>query len=53
MPFYASRQQTGEMSGRIAFGLSTTLLVVVFFAAGADSVRQLWRQWRKIRPPSI
>jgi hypothetical protein len=53
MPFYARRQQSGEMSGRIAFGVSTTLLVVVFLAAGADSVRQLWRQWRKIPPPSI
>lgn len=49
LPFFASRQRSGEMSGRIAFGFSTVLLLVVFLAAGTAGVRRLWGKWRNFQ----
>jgi hypothetical protein len=48
MPFYTNRHQTGELSGRIGFGLWTVLLVVAFGASGVLGVRRLWREWRRL-----
>lgn len=46
LPFLARRGIGGETSGRIAFGFSTVLLIVVFVAAGNAGVRRLWKKWR-------
>jgi hypothetical protein len=52
VPFVSTRSRGGEASGRIAFGISTVILVIVFGASGAAGMRRLWREWRAGAPRS-
>jgi hypothetical protein len=45
LPFYTSTRRGGELGGRIAFGISTVLLVLAFAASGAVGLRRLWHVW--------
>ncbi|HEY2149862.1 MAG TPA: hypothetical protein VGH34_03590 [Vicinamibacterales bacterium] len=47
IPFISERYQSGGTSGRIAFGISTAVLVAVFGASGAVGLRRLWREWQR------
>jgi len=49
LPFVATRQRSGEMSGRIGFGFSAVLLAVIFLAVAAAGVRRLWGKWRHLQ----
>jgi hypothetical protein len=46
LPFLPLHRQSGEMSGRIAFGAATLLLAPMFVACGVSGVRRLMRAWR-------
>ena len=46
LPFVATRSRGGETSGRIAFGISTVILVIVFVASGGVGPHRLWCEWR-------
>ncbi len=47
LPFFTKRYQSGQLSGRIMFGISTVLLVLMFCASGAIGLRRLWWKWRQ------
>jgi len=44
LPFWYSNGQSSELSGRIAFGIGTILMALMFVACGIVGVRQLQRQ---------
>jgi hypothetical protein len=50
LPFGTKRKQSGELSGRIAFGIATVFMVAAFGASGAIGIRRLWREYRRSRP---
>ena len=43
LPFLPLRWQSGELTGRIGFGISTVLLVLMFVACGVSGARRLRR----------
>ena len=43
LPFVAVRQQSGELSGRIAFGVATVLMAFMFLACTYVGIERLWR----------
>jgi hypothetical protein len=43
LPFMAARGASGEMSGRIAFGAATLLMVAMFVGCTAVGIERLWR----------
>jgi hypothetical protein len=43
VPFMASHWASGEMSGRIAFGGATVLMVIMFVCCTVVGVERLWR----------
>jgi len=43
IPFLPQRWQSGELSGRIAFGAASVLLVLMFIVCGVSGVRRLQR----------
>ena len=43
LPFLPLRWQSGEISGRIAFGASSVLMAVMFVACGVSGIRRLQR----------
>ena len=43
VPFMASHWASGEMSGRIAFGGATALMVIMFVCCTVVGVERLWR----------
>ena len=43
LPFLPLRWRSGELSGRIAFGVSSILMVVMFVVCGISGVRRLQR----------
>ena len=47
LPFIAGASQSGELSGRIAFGVATVLLVAMTLVLGWTGVRRLRRAWPK------
>jgi hypothetical protein len=52
LPFVARSSQSGELSGRIAFGVATILLVAMTLGLGAAGVERLRRAFRASRAGS-
>jgi hypothetical protein len=46
VPFLAVSHRSGEMSGRIAFGVATALMAAMFVGCGVVGVERLWRARR-------
>jgi len=50
MPFLGRRSwRSSELTGRVAFGISTVFMTVMFLACGVKGVHRLWT---RSRPPS-
>ena len=46
IPFLGAQRRSGELTGRIAFGFGTVLLVVAFVGCGVTGVKRLFRTHR-------
>lgn len=46
IPFAGARWQSGELTGRIAFGFATLLMAAAFVGCGVTGVRRLFRTHR-------
>ena len=50
LPFFARRSGSGELSGRVAFGIATVLLVAMTLGLGWAGAQRLRRTWLASRP---